>query len=322
MATHRLPARPNLEQLRNRAKDLLKAYCAGHTAALARFRESLPHLSRIDDTRLVQLDLSLRDAQQVVASEHGFSSWVSMRNHIERQEIAFMFEMTVDGVKMSEASDHRVVILRSEKTNQYLPIWIGRSEGDQIALKLQGMELPRPMTHDLMDSMVRDLGATVGSVVISELRGDTYVAKLVLQSNGTTLEQDCRPSDAIALAVRCDARILAEPDVLDKAGVEFDPATGEPVASEHKWLQLTDMEIMASLGTGPATTVHSEDAFSKPVGWLLYQAGVEARRAERSEVELEDILRAIVSEPDGSVARELAGFGLDIQAIASGLENR
>ena len=104
MPSSSLPARPNLEQLRNQAKDLLKAYRAGQHSALSRFRDSSRLLSNLTDHELVRLSLSLRDAQRVVAIEYGFPNWTSMRTHVDRKERTTMFEMTVDHVKVNRLS--------------------------------------------------------------------------------------------------------------------------------------------------------------------------------------------------------------------------
>ena len=140
-----------------------------------------------------------------------------------------MLEMIIDSIRVSLMSYQRVVILRVKESNRYLPIWIGPSEADSIALKLQDVAVPRPLTHDLMQSVIATLGASVTRIVVSDLNNDTFYAKVVLQYNGTTLEVDARPSDAIALAVRTDAPIFAADGVVEKAGVEMDEETGKPI---------------------------------------------------------------------------------------------
>ncbi len=231
-----LPTRPNLEQLRKRAKDLLKAYRDGNPSALARFRDSAPRLRGLADARLMRLSLSLRDAQRVVAAEHGFPNWASARAYIERMESIAMFEMTVDHVKTNEPDGTRVVVLKGKEVSKRLPIWVGKAEGDMIAMKLDGKEMPRPMTHDLMVSMISDLGATVTRAIVSEMRGDTFFATVEIDSGA--IERDCRPSDAIALAMRCGAPIFAEEAVLEQAGVEFDPKSEDLPLAESKTAEI------------------------------------------------------------------------------------
>ena len=138
-------------------------------------------------------------------------------------------ELVIDSIRVSLLNYQRVVILRVKDSDRYLPIWIGPSEADAIALKLQDVSVPRPLTHDLLRAVIVSLGATVNHIVVSDLTDDTFYAKIVLQHNGTTMEVDSRPSDAIALAVRTRVPIYAEDTVLDKAGVQMDMETGEPI---------------------------------------------------------------------------------------------
>ncbi|HUT96931.1 MAG TPA: bifunctional nuclease family protein [Dehalococcoidales bacterium] len=128
----------------------------------------------------------------------------------------------------------RVVILKEKESDRYLPIWIGPAEADAIAIKLQNAPVQRPLTHDLLKSVIDVLGATVDHIIISDLKGDTFYGKIVLSVDGGQMEVDARPSDALALAVRLveqaeDAPIFAEEVVLDKAGIMLDKETGKPV---------------------------------------------------------------------------------------------
>ena len=140
-----------------------------------------------------------------------------------------MIEMVIDSIRVNVMSFQRVVILRVKDSDRYLPIWIGPSEADAIAMKLQDVQVPRPMTHDLLRSALAVLGATVNRIVVSDLNDDTFYAKIVIQHNGTTMEVDSRPSDAIALAVRTQAPIYAEDSVVEQAGVQMDLETGKPI---------------------------------------------------------------------------------------------
>ena len=140
-----------------------------------------------------------------------------------------MLEMTIDSIRVSLMNYQRVVILRVKDSDRYLPIWIGPAEADSIALKLQDVSVPRPLTHDLLYSVITALGATINHIVVSDLTEDTFYAKIVLQHNGTNMEVDSRPSDAIALAVRTQIPIYAEDSVIDKAGVRMDMETGTPI---------------------------------------------------------------------------------------------
>ncbi|MGQ9546086.1 MAG: bifunctional nuclease family protein [Dehalococcoidia bacterium] len=130
-----------------------------------------------------------------------------------------MVEMTIDSIRVSLMNYQRVVILKEKGTNRYLPIWIGPAEADAIAVKLQNIELSRPLTHDLLQSVISTLGASVDYIVVSGLKEDTFYAKLALTIDGVKIDIDSRPSDALALAVRVGAPIYAEESVLEKAGI-------------------------------------------------------------------------------------------------------
>ena len=138
-----------------------------------------------------------------------------------------MVELIIDSIRVNVLSFQRVVILRVKDSDRYLPIWIGASEADAIALKLQDIQVARPMTHDLLRSALATVGATVSRIVVSDLSDDTYYAKIVIQHDGSTVEVDSRPSDAIALAVRTQAPIFAADAVVEQAGIEMDLENGK-----------------------------------------------------------------------------------------------
>ena len=130
-----------------------------------------------------------------------------------------MVEVTIDSVRVSLMSQHRVVVLRELDGERFLPIWIGPFEADAITIELQGVEVARPLTHDLLKSMITLLGAEVQRVVINDLNNDTFYARIVLDVDGDDIEVDARPSDAIALAVRCSVPLLVADHVMDKASI-------------------------------------------------------------------------------------------------------
>ena len=139
-----------------------------------------------------------------------------------------MVEMSVDSIRVSVMNSQRVVILKETHSDRYLPIWIGPAEADAIAVKLQGISVPRPLTHDLLFSILNALGAKIKSIFVNDLQNDTFYARIFVTANGKDLEIDSRPSDAIAIAVRAKVPIFAAEEVLDKAGIIFDPS-GKPV---------------------------------------------------------------------------------------------
>lgn len=145
-----------------------------------------------------------------------------------------MIEMTIDSIRVSLMNYQRVVILKEKDAERYLPIWIGTAEADAIAVKLQGVNVPRPLTHDLINSIIEVLGAKLDSIVVSDLKNDTFFAKIVLTVDGGQMEIDSRPSDALALAVRTDVPIYAEESVMDRAGILLDKETGKPIFEEKE----------------------------------------------------------------------------------------
>jgi len=140
-----------------------------------------------------------------------------------------MIEMSIDSIRVSMMNYQRVVILKEKDAERFLPIWIGPAEADAIAIKLQGVTPPRPLTHDLLYTSIGTLGASVNSIVVCDLQNDTFYARLILDVNGERVELDSRPSDAMAVAIRADAPIYAEESVLDRAGILLDSETGKPV---------------------------------------------------------------------------------------------
>lgn len=142
-----------------------------------------------------------------------------------------MVEMTIDSIRVSLMNYQRVVILKDKSTERYLPIWIGPAEADAIAVKLQEVAVPRPLTHDLLHSVINSLGATVKYILVNDLRNDTFYAQIHLSVNEQPLQVDSRPSDAMALAVRVSAPIYVDESVLDKAGIHLDRETGKALPS-------------------------------------------------------------------------------------------
>jgi len=157
-----------------------------------------------------------------------------------------MIEMTIDSIRVSLMNYQRVVILKEKIAERYLPIWIGPAEADAIAVRLQGVTVPRPLTHDLLRTIIDALGASIDSIIVSDLKNDTFYAKVILNVDGGKMEIDSRPSDALALAVRAEVPIYAEETVLDKAGIILDKETGKPLTqemSEGKQTEPTEEEM-------------------------------------------------------------------------------
>jgi len=145
-----------------------------------------------------------------------------------------MVRVTIDSVRVSLMSQHRIVVLKDVDTPRYLPIWIGPFEADAITIQLQNVEVSRPLTHDLLKSTIEQLGAEIIQVAITELRNDTFYAEITLELNNRRLEIDARPSDAIALAVRADVPVYVSDLVMEQAAIvpERDLETGTGSAEE------------------------------------------------------------------------------------------
>jgi len=127
--------------------------------------------------------------------------------------------MSLAGVRIELPTNQPIVLLREAEGERFLPIWIGQAEAAAIALALQGVVTPRPMTHDLLKNILEEMAVQVQNIVITELREGTFYAVINMQRNGTSYEISSRPSDAIALAVRLNCKILASEEVLNEASI-------------------------------------------------------------------------------------------------------
>lgn len=131
-----------------------------------------------------------------------------------------LIPLKVHGVLVDPNTDTQIVILRDEKKSEVLPIWVGTAEGTSIRLALEGVIPSRPMSHDLIQSFGEHLGFTIKSVVVTEVKNNTYYASIHLAHNGFERVVDSRPSDAIALALRAKSTIYVTPEVLERRGGE------------------------------------------------------------------------------------------------------
>ena len=144
--------------------------------------------------------------------------------------------MSLVGVRVEVPTNQPIVLLREESGGRYLPIFIGPPEATAIVYALQGMETPRPMTHDLFKTVLDDLGATLRQVVITELHDGTFFAEIEIDRDGTSQRISSRPSDALALAARYpdSVPIFADEAVLEEAGVLFDQDEEEQQVEEFR----------------------------------------------------------------------------------------
>jgi uncharacterized protein len=149
-------------------------------------------------------------------------------------------EMTIKGLMVDPITNMPIVILRDKDGDRVLPIWVGIFEANAIALQIENITTPRPMTHDLLRNVIHDLGASVQKIVVSDLQENTFYALIYLTLGGETVAIDARPSDAIALALRTRAPIFVEEGVIDHAKTVDFSADKTDADRLHKWLESLD----------------------------------------------------------------------------------
>jgi hypothetical protein len=151
--------------------------------------------------------------------------------------------MSIKGLMLDPVSNSPIVVLKDENEKFFLPIWVGIFEANAIALQLENISTPRPMTHDLLRNMISELDARVIRVVINDLRDSTFFAQIRLITGEKTLEVDARPSDAIALALRTEAPIFVTQSVLDQAQT-ISPDGDDQDEKLKKWFEQLGPEDM------------------------------------------------------------------------------
>jgi bifunctional DNase/RNase len=159
-----------------------------------------------------------------------------------------MIAVTVHSIRASLMSNHRVVLLRDVNADRYLPIWIGPFEAEAIAMALQHMTPPRPMTHDLLKNVILELGAMVSHVLVTNLADNTFHSRIVLDFSGRHMEIDSRPSDAMALATRCGVPIYVAEEVMSQASIVASPEL-EPATPEEQERLSAFRDFLSSLGS-------------------------------------------------------------------------
>jgi len=146
-------------------------------------------------------------------------------------------EMTIKGLMIDPITNMPIVILKDKGGDRVLPIWVGVFEANAIALQIENIATPRPMTHDLLRNILTEIEADVKRIVVCELRGNTFYAMIYLDRGGETMAIDARPSDAIALALRTKAPIFAEDAVVESAkGMDLAKDTTDSERLQ-KWLE-------------------------------------------------------------------------------------
>src|SRR3989475_8143754 len=162
------------------------------------------------------------------------------RRAAQRVGAAMQIEMTIKGLMVEPVTNVPIVILRDKDGHKVLPIWVGMFEANAIALQIENISTPRPMTHDLLRNVIEDLKASVQKIVVCDLQENTFYALIYLLLNGETVAIDARPSDAIALALRTRSPIFVEDAVIDHAKTVDFSSEKEDADRLQKWLESLD----------------------------------------------------------------------------------
>ena len=181
-----------------------------------------------------------------------------------------MIEVVIDSIRISLISQHRIVMLRDVDGDRQLPIWIGPCEAESITLELQDTQMARPLTHDLLKNVIEAMGGKISHILISDLREQVFFAQLHIDMNGKAMNIDCRPSDAIALAVRAKVPVFIDEEVMDEIAI-----TPEPDISDATFDDFEDDEPPARTrgarsgrGREPEADISSLGAFEDFLGTL------------------------------------------------------
>ena len=216
-----------------------------------------------------------------------------------------MYEMVIYGVSFDLVGKQPIVLLKTADGNKFLPIWIGHPEAAAILMKLQGASTPRPLTHDLVTDMLGELGVEIVRITVTELKENTFYASITVQQNGSEIEIDSRPSDAIALAVRAEAPIYAAEDVIEESAIEFEgeDVNEEEIVSEFK--QFLDHVTPDEFAEAPGR---------RGLGAL---AALDLALGQREDL-VEQLLQAVARERAAVCAREVLQHPL----LAVGVDER
>jgi len=202
-----------------------------------------------------------------------------------------MREMTLYGVSFEPIGKQPIVLLKTADDDKFLPIWIGHAEAAAILIKLQGAAAPRPMTHDLLNEVISELQGEIVRVTVTELRENTFYARITIVQDGREVEIDSRPSDAIALAVRCDAQIFAADDVIEESAIEFQ-------AEDDEQPGLVTMSSLADLDPAEFRKFLETVTVEQFASSLL--EGEEEEEPDEAELEDTDLEDTELEEDDAS----------------------
>ena len=230
---------------------------------------------------------------------------------IDSIRVSLMNYQVMKGGTISGFADvPRVVILKEKEGARYLPILIGSAEADAIDVKIQGGSPSRPLTPDFTCAAIDALGASLQSVIINKLENDCFYAKVILQANREQKEIDCRPSDALALAVRKDVPIFADAKVLKKAGMLLDEETGKPFEPSSAEFESSSEEVSVEQKAGKGRL----DIFSEAVQDILATSEVEAKRLNCGYVCTGHLLMALAKETN-TASQVMKNEGVNVGRI-------
>ena len=185
--------------------------------------------------------------------------------------------MQIYGVSFDMVGKQPIVLLKTVDGNKFLPIWIGHPEAAAILMKLQGASTPRPMTHDLLSDVLEQLDAKCERVSVTELRDNTFYASITVSVNGSEIEIDSRPSDALALAVRVSAPIFAAEDVIEESAIEFEHEVEDTEEVVDKFKEFLDEVTPEDFAQGERL------ALSRVAGWRAASASSRIRSTSCSK---------------------------------------
>jgi bifunctional DNase/RNase len=169
-------------------------------------------------------------------------------------------KMDILGLSTSPSSGGAYALILNEvEGNRRLPIIIGTFEAQAIALELEHIKPPRPMTHDLLKNMIQNFGANVNQVFINDLSEGTFFAKIIYENDGQQMEQDARPSDAIALAVRFNASIYVAGEILEEAGIVSESDQGEELTASSESQEPKELSKLEKLENELQTAIDTEN---------------------------------------------------------------
>ena len=152
-------------------------------------------------------------------------------------DLPLVIEMNLKGLMIDPITNMPIIVLKDGEGRHVLPIWVGVFEANAIALQMENVQTPRPMTHDLLKNVIDDLNATVDRIVVSELKDNTFYATIHLSSGMGKLTVDSRPSDAIALALRTRSPIFVEEEVIESARSSAESQDSSEIGRLQKWLE-------------------------------------------------------------------------------------